>query len=104
METRMSIYGFAWCWGKGEKSKPLLQRKKFSTSREKSERLPSQPSAKCDLETYTLFLLAESKYPGCTLLAEILEDLSHEACQSFPFKGVIFDQLHIGNQGCIRLE
>lgn len=40
------------------------------------ERLPSQPSAKCDLETYTLFLLAESKYPGCTRLAEILEDLS----------------------------
>ncbi|PMB10520.1 hypothetical protein CEN49_03820, partial [Fischerella thermalis CCMEE 5273] len=30
--------------------------------------------AKCDLNTYTLFLLAESKYPGCTRLAEIMEN------------------------------
>jgi hypothetical protein len=42
----------------------------------------TKPStAKCNLDTYTLFLLAESKYPGCTRLAEIMEDLSHEACQ-----------------------
>ena len=46
-----------------------------------SERLLNQPSAKCNLNTYTLFLLAESKYPGCTRLAEIMENLFHEARQ-----------------------
>lgn len=40
-------------------------------------------TAKCDLETYTLFLLAESKYPGCTRLAEILEGLSHDSVNRF---------------------
>ncbi|WP_414590171.1 transposase [Scytonema sp. PCC 10023] len=44
----------------------------------------SKPStAKCALDTYTLFLLAESKYPGCTRLAEILEDLSHDSVNRF---------------------
>ncbi len=40
----------------------------------------TKPStAKCDKDKYTWFLLAESKYAGCTRLAEIL-GLSHEAC------------------------
>ncbi|BAZ25294.1 transposase IS701 family protein [Kalymmatonema gypsitolerans NIES-4073] len=44
----------------------------------------SKPStAKCNLDTYTLFLLAESKYPGCTRLAEIMEDLSHDSVNRF---------------------
>lgn len=44
----------------------------------------TKPStAKCDLDTYTLFLLAESKYPGCTRLAEIMEDLSHDSVNRF---------------------
>lgn len=44
----------------------------------------SKPStAKCDLDTYTLFLLAESKYPGCTRLAEILSGLSHDSVNRF---------------------
>jgi hypothetical protein len=37
----------------------------------------------CDLEIYTLFLLAEAKYPGCTRLAEILEGLSHDSVNRF---------------------
>ncbi len=40
-------------------------------------------TGKCDLNTYTLFLLAESKYPGCTRLAEIMEDLSHDSVNRF---------------------
>lgn len=40
-------------------------------------------TAKCDLNTYTLFLLAESKYPGCTRLADIIEDLSHDSVNRF---------------------
>jgi hypothetical protein len=40
-------------------------------------------TAKCDLNTYTLFLLAESKYPGCTRLADIMEDLSHDSVNRF---------------------
>lgn len=44
----------------------------------------TKPStAKCDLDTYTLFLLAESKYPGCTRLAEIIGDLSHDSVNRF---------------------
>lgn len=47
-------------------------------------RATTKPStAKCDLNTYTLFLLAESKYPGCTRLAEIMEDLSHDSINRF---------------------
>lgn len=40
-------------------------------------------TAKCNLDTYTLFLLAESKYSGCTRLAEILEGLSHDSVNRF---------------------
>ncbi|MCC5633828.1 transposase [Nostoc sphaeroides CHAB 2801] len=47
-------------------------------------RVTTKPStAKCDLDTYTLFLLAESKYPGCTRLADIMEDLSHDSVNRF---------------------
>ncbi|MEA5508130.1 hypothetical protein VB735_34620, partial [Halotia wernerae UHCC 0503] len=47
-------------------------------------RVTTKPStAKCDLNTYTLFLLAESKYPGCTRLADIMEDLSHDSVNRF---------------------
>ncbi|MBD1923693.1 transposase [Microcoleus sp. FACHB-831] len=47
-------------------------------------RTTTKPStAKCDLELYTLFLLAETKYPGCTRLAEILEGLSHDSVNRF---------------------
>lgn len=47
-------------------------------------RTTTKPStAQCDLDTYTLFLLAESKYPGCTRLAEILEGLSHDSVNRF---------------------
>jgi hypothetical protein len=47
-------------------------------------RTTTKPStAKCDLEIYTLFLLAEAKYPGCTRLAEILEGLSHDSVNRF---------------------
>ena len=44
----------------------------------------TKPStAKWDLDTYTLFLLAESKYPGCTRLAKIMEDLSDDSVNRF---------------------
>ncbi len=47
-------------------------------------RTTTKPStAKCNLGTYTLFLLAESKYSGCTRLAEILEGLSHDSVNRF---------------------
>jgi len=45
-------------------------------------RATTKPStAKCDLNTYTLFLLAESKYTGCRRLADIMENLSHAFTQ-----------------------
>ena len=55
-----------------------------SVFRVETIRATTKPStAKCDLNTYTLFLLAESKYPGCTRLAEIMEDLSHDSVNRF---------------------
>ncbi|MCG8362976.1 MAG: IS701 family transposase, partial [Pseudanabaenales cyanobacterium] len=43
-------------------------------------RTPTKPStAKCDLDRYNLFLLAEPRYAGCTHLAEILKELSHDS-------------------------
>lgn len=35
------------------------------------------------MDTYTLFLLAESKYSGCTRLAEILGETSHDSVNRF---------------------
>jgi hypothetical protein len=44
----------------------------------------SKPStAKCNLNLYTLFLLAEPKYVSCQRLAQILEDLSHDSINRF---------------------
>ena len=37
----------------------------------------------CDLEKYTYFLLAESKYSGCCRLAKILDGLSHDSVNRF---------------------
>ncbi|GEM_PF-1631001 len=36
-----------------------------------------------DLNTYTLFVLAESKYTGCRRLADIMENLSHDSVNKF---------------------
>ncbi|WP_375472313.1 hypothetical protein [uncultured Nostoc sp.] len=70
----------------------------------------TKPStAKCDLNTYTLFLLAESKYPGCTRLADIMEDLSHDNVKIFLLRKRyelknLFDevQLYINLVGCTK--
>ena len=44
----------------------------------------SKPStAQCDLELYTLFLLSEPKHGGCSRLAEILGDVSHDSVNRF---------------------
>ncbi len=39
--------------------------------------------AQCNLEHYTLFLLSEPKHGGCSRLAEILEDVSHDSVNRF---------------------
>lgn len=47
-------------------------------------RIITKPStAKCDLEKYTLFLLAEPKYSGCNRLSEILGNVSHDSINRF---------------------
>jgi hypothetical protein len=47
-------------------------------------RVLSKPSsAKCNLNLYTLFLLAEPKYVSCQRLAQILEHLSHDSINRF---------------------
>ena len=44
----------------------------------------SKPStAQCQLEHYTLFLLSEPKHGGCSRLAEILGDVSHDSVNRF---------------------
>lgn len=44
----------------------------------------SKPStAQCNLEHYTLFLLSEPKHGGCSRLAEILGDISHDSVNRF---------------------
>jgi hypothetical protein len=54
------------------------------TSRRRTIRKISKPStAQCNLEHYTLFLLSEPKQVGCTRLAEILGDLSHDSVNRF---------------------
>lgn len=40
-------------------------------------------TAKCNLDTYTLFLLADPKYAGCNRLSEILGDVSHDSVNRF---------------------
>lgn len=44
----------------------------------------SKPStAQCQSEHYTLFLLSEPKHGGCSRLAEILGDVSHDSVNRF---------------------
>jgi hypothetical protein len=65
-----------------------------SVFRVQTIRATTKPStAKCDLNTYTLFLLAESKYPGCTRLAEIMGDLSHDSVNRFLLREQVADAL-----------
>lgn len=45
--------------------------------------LTKPSTAKCNLSIYTLFLLSEPKLVSCVRLAEVLEELSHEARQPF---------------------
>ncbi|MGL4883432.1 MAG: IS701 family transposase [Waterburya sp.] len=40
-------------------------------------------TAQCQLEHYTLFLLSEPKHLGCSRLAEILGDVSHDSVNRF---------------------
>lgn len=47
-------------------------------------RVLTKPSrAKCNLNLYTLFLLAEPKYVSCQRLSQILEQLSHDSVNRF---------------------
>ncbi|KYC35733.1 hypothetical protein WA1_07985 [Scytonema hofmannii PCC 7110] len=74
-------------------------------------RATTKPStAKCNLNIYTLFLLAESKYSGCVRLAEIMEDLSHDSVNRFLLRERyepkdLFDEIkvhiNLAEQGCI---
>jgi hypothetical protein len=43
--------------------------------------LTNQP--KCNLDIYTSYLLAEPKYFGCSRLAEIFPDFSHDCVNRF---------------------
>ena len=55
-----------------------------STNRYRTIREISKPStAQCNLEHYTLFLLSEPKHGGCSRLAEILGDVSHDSVNRF---------------------
>lgn len=55
-----------------------------STNRYQKIREISKPStAQCHLEHYTLFLLSEPKYGGCSRLAQILGDVSHDSVNRF---------------------
>ncbi|MBC7997616.1 MAG: transposase, partial [Leptolyngbya sp.] len=45
--------------------------------------LTKPSSATCNLNLYTLFLLAEPKYVSCQRLAQILEHLSHDSINRF---------------------
>lgn len=40
-------------------------------------------TAHCNINIYTWYLLAESKYSGCSRLSEILEELSHDCVNRF---------------------
>jgi hypothetical protein len=56
----------------------------LSINRYRTIRKISKPStAQCQLEHYTLFLLSEPKHGGCSRLAEILGDVSHDSINRF---------------------
>ena len=53
-------------------------------SRYRTIREITKPStAQCNLDLYTLFLLSEPKFGGCSRLAEVLGDVSHSGRQPF---------------------
>ena len=55
-----------------------------SKNRYRAIRVISKTStAQCNLEHYTLFLLSEPKHGGCSRLAEILGDVSHDSVNRF---------------------
>lgn len=55
-----------------------------SINRYQTIREIAKPSTgQCNLEHYTLFLLSEPKQAGCSRLAEILEDVSHDSVNRF---------------------
>ena len=45
--------------------------------------LTKKSTAKCNLDLYTWYLIAESKYSGCNRLADTFEDLSHDSVNRF---------------------
>jgi hypothetical protein len=56
----------------------------LSTKRDRKIREISKTStAQCQSEHYTLFLLSEPKHSGCSRLAEILGDVSHDSINRF---------------------
>jgi len=56
----------------------------YSEEEDSVIRIITKPStAKCDIDKYTLFLLAEQKYSGCKRLAQILGDVSHDSINRF---------------------
>lgn len=56
----------------------------LSRNGERTIREISKPStAQCHLEHYTLFLLSEPKHGGCSRLAEILGNVSHDSINRF---------------------
>ncbi len=75
--------------GKNKRSLVVMRRKREiidtqSRFRGKTIRATTKPSTgKCNLNTYTWFLLGESKYSGCTRLSEIMGDLSHDSVNRF---------------------
>ena len=56
-----------------------MSKKRYRTIREISK----TSTAQCNLEHYTLFLLSEPKHGGCSRLAEILGDVSHDSGNRF---------------------
>ncbi len=50
---------------------------------EPSEKLVNPRFSQCQLEHYTLFLLSEPKQMGCSRLAEILDNVSHDSVNRF---------------------
>lgn len=55
----------------------------LQTGRKTIRTITKVSTAKCNLDTYTLFLLADPKYAGCNRLSEILGDVSHDSVNRF---------------------
>jgi hypothetical protein len=49
----------------------------------KIRKISKTSTAQCQIEHYTLFLLSEPKHSGCSRLAEILGDVSHDSVNRF---------------------